>query len=68
MRDIKNEINVVENMIRMLNECLDINLKRLKKEEAKQCLLDIKYCKNELNKLKIELKNEANEEVKNVAK
>ena len=49
-----NEIEVVENIIRLLNECLSISLKNKRKEEAKRTIQDIHLCKKELNRLKEE--------------
>lgn len=49
--NIEREIQVVENIIRLLNECLAISLKNKQKEECKSILLDMKYCKNELKRL-----------------
>lgn len=69
-KDITKEIEAVENIIRILNQCLAINIKHKKIEAAKDTLKDIQICKEELNKL-IEAKaiNEkvlAKEKAKNV--
>lgn len=52
------EIQAVENMIKMLDRCLAIHLKNLNHEHAISCLKDVEYCKQELYKLKSDLKAE----------
>jgi hypothetical protein len=48
---IEREIEVVENMIRILNDCLVIYMQNQKKRESIVVLNDIKMCKAELKKL-----------------
>jgi hypothetical protein len=52
MKTVEREIEVVENIIRILNECLSISLKNKRKEEAKSTIKDIHMCKKELQRLK----------------
>ena len=52
MKTVEREIEVVENIIRILNECLSISLKNKRKEEAKNTIKDIHMCKKELQRLK----------------
>jgi hypothetical protein len=52
MKTVEREIEVVENIIRILNECLSISLKNKRKEEAKSTIKDIHLCKKELQRLK----------------
>jgi hypothetical protein len=51
MKEIIREIEVVENMIKLLKECLAISLSNKRKEEAKRTIQDIKLCETELQKL-----------------
>lgn len=53
-RNVEREIEVVENIMRLLNECLTISLKNKRREEAKNTMKDIHLVKKELNKLKAE--------------
>jgi phosphopantothenate synthetase len=49
--DLLNEIKVVENIIRLLNDCLAISMKNKRKEECKRIIVDIKNCEIELHRL-----------------
>lgn len=51
MKDIEKEILVVENIIRLLKDCLAISRKNKRKEECKSTIKDIQLCENELKRL-----------------
>lgn len=51
MINLAQEIYVVENVIRLLNECLKINIETSNKIGVKSCLKDIRICKIELQRL-----------------
>lgn len=55
------DIRAIENIIRMLYECLDIYDKNFKFKEYEQTLRDLAICKKELKKLIAakEIKNDA---------
>lgn len=51
MREVKREIEVVENMIRILNNCLVLYVRKNELRNIKNTLKDIQLCKKELKKL-----------------
>jgi hypothetical protein len=51
MKEVEKEIKVIENMIRLLNECRNISLSNNRLEEVESCNNDIKTCKQHLKKL-----------------
>ncbi len=54
MKTVEREIEVVENIMRILNECLAISLKNKRREEAKRTIQDIHLVQKELSRLKVE--------------
>lgn len=52
MKDKQCEIEVLENMIRILNECFVLFMKEMHYKSAKNTLSDIQKCKKELKRLK----------------
>ena len=48
MKELKKEIEVVENLIRLLQECFVISLRERQFQEITKILIDIKHCKKEL--------------------
>lgn len=50
MKNIDHEILAIKRMIRLLNQCLAINIKTSDLEAIKSCLKDIQMCKDELEK------------------
>jgi hypothetical protein len=63
---VKEEIEVVENMIRLLNECLVISKRHKRKYEVKNIENDLEVCKAELKKL-LDQKGEAHKNLKGEA-
>ena len=51
MKEIEREIEVIQNMIRLLNECRNIALTNKNILEVKACDKDIKLCKEHLKRL-----------------
>lgn len=51
MKELEKEILVIQNIIRLLNECLSIALATKNKVSEKECIRDIQLCKKELAKL-----------------
>jgi hypothetical protein len=51
MREIEKEMQVIENIIRLLNECRNIALSNNRLEEVESCNKDIETCKQHLKKL-----------------
>lgn len=51
MKEVEKEIKVIENMIRLINECRNIALSNFQIEEIESCNNDIKTCKQHLKKL-----------------
>lgn len=47
-----NDIEIVENLIRILQKCYVLNMKNLDYREARKVAEDIKVCKIELRKIK----------------
>lgn len=69
--DLEKEIKVVENIIRLLKDCLAISLKHNRKKECKSTIKDIQKCEGELQRLigireakKIEALDQAREKIK----
>lgn len=69
--DIEREIQVVENIIKLLKDCLAISIRHKRKKECKSTLKDIKNCEEELQRLigireakKIEAEDQAREKLK----
>ena len=54
MRDLNREIEVVENIISILNRCLEVHKLESKPKNVLSCLNDIRLCKKELRRLKAE--------------
>jgi hypothetical protein len=50
--ETKNEIEVLENIIRILNRCLVISVKNARLVEVKSTLQNINTCKKELKKIR----------------
>jgi ribosomal protein L16/L10AE len=70
MKDFEKEIQIVENMIRLLNQCLTIHLKKRQFKEVKRVLSDIRICKDEIKKIQKhqgEIKLQEGEEKKEFA-
>jgi hypothetical protein len=55
---VKREIEVINNLIRLLNNCLVIAITHKRKDEIQEIRKDIALCKAELNKLLDQLKDE----------
>jgi hypothetical protein len=55
---VKREIEVINNLIRLLNNCLVIAITHKRKDEIQEIRKDIALCKAELNKLMEQLKDE----------
>jgi len=49
--NLEREIQIVENIIRLLHDCLAISKRHNRKEECKSTLKDIKKCEEELQRL-----------------
>jgi hypothetical protein len=69
--DLEREIKVVENIIRLLRDCLAISIKHKRKEECRSTIKDIQKCEEELQRLigireakKIEAEDQAREKMK----
>ena len=58
MKEVKREIEVINNLIRLLNSCLKIAMDNHREEEIVDIRKDIDICKAELNKLLIIQKDE----------
>lgn len=54
MRDLNREIEVVENIISILNRCLEVHKLEKQATSVLNCLRDIRLCKKELRRLKAE--------------
>lgn len=54
MRDLNREIEVVENIISILNRCLEVHKLEGQAGSVLSCLNDIRLCKKELRRLKAE--------------
>jgi prefoldin subunit 5 len=51
MKEIEREVQVIENLIRILNDCRNIALTNNRLEEVESCTNDIETCKQHLKKL-----------------
>lgn len=52
MKDIEKEILVVENIIRILHDCLEISQRHGRKAECRRTIKDIRKTEEELTRLK----------------
>lgn len=62
------EIESIKRVIRSLQKCLCIHLQNEQEQGAIQCLDDIKFCRNELKKIKIIAHLTKTEPMKNASK